>query len=121
MDTGRLVPPGTASLSICFGWASNRAPGTPHDLDWDLLVKPANMRPSTPNEDYILLKPAKTVGTYKEYTMPVTFGQTDAFYQKGSNWVFIIRQTGIDTIYGVAEYEHAFKLEVLAHKDSKYV
>lgn len=118
-DAKRLVPPGTKSLAIRFGFASTQAPGTAADLEWELLAKPANLPPGAPLSEYRVLAHATTATGLKTYDVPVAPGETDAFYQTNSNWLFVIRQVG-DWPYAVAESNHRFNLEIVAHKDPAF-
>lgn len=115
-----LVPPGTASLAVRLQVVSNRAPGTPHDFNWDLSIKPANLEPTTPFEEYRPIEPASVVDGVKTYVIPVTSSETDAFYQKSSNWLFGLRPNP-DLPEALQEYEHRINLEVIANKDPAYV
>lgn len=120
-DPKRLVPPGTGSLDIRMGFMLTRAPGTPADLTWELLAKPADLRPDAPLSAYLALTPASESANLKVYNVPIAATQTDAYYQVDSNWVFVIRQDGEDLPFAMAEAEHRFNLEIIANKDPAYV
>jgi hypothetical protein len=120
-DAKRLIPPGTSSLSIRMGYAFTQAPGTAADLEWELLAKPANLPPGVGLDQYRVLQPASEATSLKVYDVPVDGSETDAFYQVNSNWIFVIRQEGTDLLYGLAEAQHQFRLEIVANKDPAYV
>lgn len=120
-DSKRLIPPGTASLDLRLKITLTQNGQAAPDDGWQLLAKPADVRPGAPDTDYVLLEPTSETPGLKTYTMPVTGSQTDAFYQADSNWVFIVREEVIDPPYGVREYPHRFYLEVIANKDPAYV
>ncbi|HLE48003.1 MAG TPA: carboxypeptidase-like regulatory domain-containing protein, partial [Candidatus Thermoplasmatota archaeon] len=115
-----LVPPGTMKLNIEMKWTYGTYEGTP-PMDLVLIYRDATQNPwTTPVPEF---KVAKCNGTGQTRTCEVTTkpGETDAYYQRRSTWVFT---------YAVKGYEHedydpeprALKLSVriVAIKDPAY-
>jgi hypothetical protein len=119
-DANLIVPPGTLALRMRFSVVLGQASGTPADGEWDLLAKPANLAPGTPLEDYRVLEPEGTSGGVQTYLLRLDPSETDAFYQKQSNWMFAARAT-TDLAEGMQETQHHFRLEAIAEKDPAFV
>lgn len=119
LDAKRIVPPGTLSLQLRFSVVLSQMAGTPADLEWDLWAKPADLAPGTPLAEYRRLDPSGASGGVKEYVLELQGSETDAFYQKSSNWMFVARANP-DAPEGIQETQHQFRLEVIANKDPAF-
>lgn len=95
-----LVPPGAKNLSIRIAWfytvpftgVSANAIGPPMSLTYS----PANVAPSTRmwGEEFKKMTLVDKGENWRRYDVQVLEGETDAFYQKRSNWVFMWSNEG---------------------------
>lgn len=122
LDEGLIVPPGANRMTVRFQWASTRAPGTPDDGKYELSWKPANLPPDSPEADYLKAPPTTAGATSLAFDFPLDAGQTDAFYQLKSNWLFNAQRVDVHGGVGTlcvtnTEQAHQYHLEVIVHKD----
>ncbi|HUR62260.1 MAG TPA: carboxypeptidase-like regulatory domain-containing protein [Candidatus Thermoplasmatota archaeon] len=127
LDQGALVPPGTHRMHLKFTWMfrpnnNNPVPPSPLDGEWSVSWKPASMDGNAHGTgDYLTAEPSKTGTQSKEWDIEVAPGDTDAFYQSASNWVFRAYQPSHESYpYAVGDFWHVFRLEVTVYKDPKF-
>jgi hypothetical protein len=124
LEKGKLVPPGTNRLAMRFEWRYSDATlaGTPADGEMKLFWKPANLRPDTPYDQFHSAEPKKLGARSHLYDIQVNASQTDAFYQKNSNWVFYPDRTDIrEPCVRNWEYSIQWNLEITAYKDPNFL
>jgi hypothetical protein len=89
---GKIVPPGTTMLTLRLDWSYG---GPLENRPFSLTYRPANGHPSKedPGE---MLKPvaAEKGANHRVYRIALEPGQTDAFYQRRSNWLFMFNTEG---------------------------
>ncbi|HUR62259.1 MAG TPA: carboxypeptidase-like regulatory domain-containing protein [Candidatus Thermoplasmatota archaeon] len=125
-DKDRLVPPGTARLHLRFTWSARiqgqTPPPSPLDGEWTVSWKPASMDPNQHGPgDYVTTPPTSSGPLLKEWDLAVAPGDTDAFYQSTSNWLFRLYQPHNEgMMFSPDDYGHAFHLEVTAFKDPRF-
>lgn len=92
LSDGSLVPPGTARILVNMTWkfTGTYGPiGEARNDDWKLRWRTGQMDPANHNPEQFKTKSASPCGNRcKSYDVALQPTETDAFYQKKSNWAF---------------------------------
>ena len=89
----KIVPPGSLELKVRLEWKYSLATGT---KAWSLTYRPANVNPYEAREDGVFksVPPSEKGTNFRLYVIPLKPEETDAFYQKRSNWFFFLNHEG---------------------------
>lgn len=126
LDDGQIVPPGSATMRMTFWWDySEEPPGvaTPLDFDYVLLWRSSEQNPAdTEISEFHRAEPIETGDQLRVYEIDLDPAQTDAFYQKKSNWQWWPRVDGFEDENEDADPRAPkLYLEVIVFKDPDFV
>lgn len=113
-NPNRLVPPETRWLDLTL--ARNEDP----NVDWAILYRPANVREDASTDTYSEYKKAPAgikSGLNTRFIIPVEGPEPDAFYQKVTNWQFVLDDGKEGPQPYVPGKSMTFTLLAEAHKD----
>lgn len=119
-DEEKIVPPGTDVLRMDFSWGYADVPNAPIDDKYKLYWKTGGHRQPVYSEDRIFWETAEPVvdEDYRRvYELQLPAEDTDAFYQKKSEWEWYVIWDGADEDDYVAQEPHRtvdFYLRVVA-------
>ncbi|MBI2078284.1 MAG: carboxypeptidase regulatory-like domain-containing protein [Euryarchaeota archaeon] len=83
---GGIVPPGANRMRMELWWSYAQGNGTAPSSNYVLAWRPGDASRETPITSYVTAADKFRGGQYLVYEIPLKPEQTDAFYQKRSNW-----------------------------------